>query len=81
MNEKTSQEKAMKDALAKADAAWRDQEGALKKAIQAMRSNLEAARSECDKIRGSAVAKESDLQKVCLVVALSHWPCIFTSRA
>lgn len=54
----------MKDAIAKTDAAWRDQEDSLAKAIQALRSDLEAARSERDKIRSSSAAKESDLQKV-----------------
>lgn len=63
-NEKTMQEKAMKDAIAKTDAAWRDQEDSLRKAIQALRSGLDAARSERDKIRSSSVAKESVLQKV-----------------
>ena len=54
----------MKDAIAKTDAAWRDQDDSLRKAIQALRSDLDAAQSERDKIRSSSVARESDLQKV-----------------
>ncbi|KAK3846707.1 MAG: hypothetical protein J3R72DRAFT_225508 [Linnemannia gamsii] len=53
----------MKDAVAKIDAAYKNQEETLTKAIQALRSNLDAARSDRDKARGSVATKESDRQK------------------
>ena len=60
--EKTAQERAMKDAIAKKEAAWRDQKESLTKAIQTLKFNLKAVKSARDQARAST--KESDLQKV-----------------